>query len=94
MKKDTYLTKRQKRALFEKMKELFQHKCVRCNGESGLVNVELDHIIPRYQGGSDDPTNWQPLCAKCNSSKGPERIDWRIIYAKRHNIKIPKIFLK
>jgi len=86
------LTVREKRRLFEIMKRVFIYTCVRCEGESQLINVERDHIIPKYQGGSDDPTNWQPLCAKCNASKGPERIDWRLSFAKKYNIIIPKIF--
>ena len=84
------MTVREKKALFIKMKSLFNNTCVRCEGKSGLINVERDHIIPKYQGGSDEPSNWQPLCAKCNASKGPETIDWRLIYAKNHGIIIPK----
>jgi 5-methylcytosine-specific restriction endonuclease McrA len=87
------MTVRDKKWLFGVMKEVFLSTCVRCEGESGLVNLDRDHIIPRYQGGSDDPTNWQPLCAKCNASKGPERIDWRISFAKKHRIIIPKEWL-
>lgn len=84
------MTVREKKEVFEFMKIVFKNTCVRCEGSSKLINVERDHITPKYQGGSDDPTNWQPLCAKCNSSKGPERIDWRIPFAKKHRIEIPK----
>lgn len=51
--------------------------CVSCNGESGLLNIEKDHIIPIYQGGSDSINNIQPSCAKCNASKGPDCTDHR-----------------
>lgn len=71
------------------MRKLFLNICVRCEGESKLIRVERDHIIPKYQGGDDEPTNWQPLCAKCNASKGPETIDWRIPFAIKHGIDIP-----
>lgn len=84
------LTVRQKKHLFNEMKLLFNNTCVKCEGSSNLINLDRDHIIPKYQGGSDLVTNWQPLCAKCNTSKGPESIDWRIPYAKKHNITIPK----
>lgn len=84
------MTVREKKALFNDMKKLFNYTCVRCKGESGLINVERDHIIPTYQGGINEVTNWQPLCAKCNASKGPETIDWRIPYAKENNIIIPE----
>lgn len=84
------MTVREGKKLFKEMVMFFNNTCVRCEGESGLINVERDHIIPTYQGGDNNITNWQPLCAKCNASKGPERIDWRIIYAKKHNLIIPK----
>ena len=50
-------------------------QCLRC----GAVNCKFvkDHITPIYQGGSDGIENIQPLCSKCNSSKGPESTDYR-----------------
>lgn len=86
-------SQRDKRAEFVLMAEFFSNKCVRCEGGSGLKNVEKDHIIPTYQGGPDDITNYQPLCAKCNSSKGPENIDWRLVYCKKHGLVMPKEWL-
>lgn len=35
-----------------------------------------DHVNPIYAGGSDGIENLQPLCPRCNSQKGRERIDW------------------
>ena len=32
--------------------------------------IEIDHIVPRRHGGSDDPSNLQALCYKCNANKG------------------------
>ena len=84
------MTVREKKQLFKQMAQLFNNTCVRCEGASGLARVERDHIIPKYQGGNDEPTNWQPLCAKCNASKGPETIDWRIPFAEKYSIDIPK----
>jgi len=88
------LTVRQQKLVFNEMKKFFNNVCVRCEGESGLINVERDHIIPRYQGGDDSVKNMQPLCAKCNTSKGPETIDWRIIYANKYGLIIPKKWLR
>jgi diadenosine tetraphosphate (Ap4A) HIT family hydrolase len=31
--------------------------------------LEVDHIVPRNFGGSDDPTNLQALCYSCNAMK-------------------------
>ena len=49
--------------------------CPRCKNSE--YRHELDHIVPIYQDGSDLLENIQPLCARCNSSKGPESIDYR-----------------
>lgn len=34
------------------------------------VMLTVDHIIPKSRGGSNNPENLQPMCRKCNSSKG------------------------
>ena len=65
------------------MKLFFENTCVKCYGNSGLLNVEKDHIIPLYQDGSDGLDNLQPMCALCNSSKSAEKIDYRELAAKR-----------
>ncbi|MCX5946667.1 MAG: HNH endonuclease signature motif containing protein [Cyanobacteria bacterium] len=37
--------------------------------------LEVDHIVPRNQGGSDDLSNLQAFCFRCNAGtlKGPGR---------------------
>lgn len=62
---------------WELIKMVCGYVCVSCNGSSGLLNLEKDHIIPLYQGGSDSIDNIQPSCAKCNASKGPDCTDHR-----------------
>jgi len=62
---------------WEKLKEKYDNRCVRCGLED--YHLERDHIIPAYQGGLNELKNFQPLCAWCNSSKGPETIDWKHI---------------
>jgi uncharacterized protein YdaU (DUF1376 family) len=52
-------------------------RCLRCGKSDRDVKLCRDHVIPRYQGGADTPQNWQPLCTSCNSSKGPDRTDYR-----------------
>jgi 5-methylcytosine-specific restriction endonuclease McrA len=56
------------------MLEIFGPFCLRCGEKKPLVK---DHITPIYKGGSDGVENIQPLCAKCNASKGPEQKDYR-----------------
>jgi 5-methylcytosine-specific restriction endonuclease McrA len=62
---------------WEALKVVCGFVCVSCKGESGLINIEKDHIVPIYQGGSDAIDNLQPSCAKCNSSKGSDCTDYR-----------------
>ncbi|MDR3230046.1 MAG: HNH endonuclease [Synergistaceae bacterium] len=33
------------------------------------VSLEVDHIMPRSRGGTDDPENLQIPCKKCNIGK-------------------------
>ena len=44
--------------------------CRHCaeNGHTELAS-DLDHIVPKAQGGTDDPDNLQPLCHSCHSRK-------------------------
>jgi 5-methylcytosine-specific restriction endonuclease McrA len=34
------------------------------------VKIEVDHIMPRSQGGSDKPSNLITACWECNHGKG------------------------
>lgn len=63
-----------KKEQWEALKAEFGNRCVRCGTDE--YNVERDHITPIYQGGSDSIENIQPLCARCNCSKGPETFNW------------------
>jgi hypothetical protein len=74
---------------WEEMKVFFHDTCVKCLGTSELNGVVKNHIIPIYQGGSDSIKNIQPLCARCNASKGPENIDYRIYYCAKKGLVMP-----
>lgn len=50
----------------EKLK-LKDKLCCYCGTTEGL---SLDHLIPRYAGGSDSADNIVYACKRCNSSKG------------------------
>lgn len=56
------------RRLAESIKARDNYTCRAC----GRVTAagEVDHIVPRCRGGSDDPSNLQWLCAKpCHAEK-------------------------
>lgn len=47
-----------------------KHLCQACL-QSGAVTVgtHVDHVRPKSQGGSDDMSNLQTLCAQCHKTK-------------------------
>ena len=44
-------------------------RCELCGISAEIKALEVDHIVPRNKGGSDDPSNLQALCYSCNSMK-------------------------
>jgi diadenosine tetraphosphate (Ap4A) HIT family hydrolase len=45
-------------------------RCELCGVSADERSLEVDHILPRRHGGSDDRANLQALCYKCNANKG------------------------
>jgi ATP adenylyltransferase len=43
--------------------------CELCGVSADIRALEVDHIRPRNRGGSDDPSNLQALCFRCNAMK-------------------------
>lgn len=46
-----------------------KYRCVRCGGWFRKDQIEIDHRIPKRDGGTDDLWNLQPMCRHCNRSK-------------------------
>jgi ATP adenylyltransferase len=44
-------------------------RCEACGISAEERALEVDHIVPRNKGGSDDPSNLQALCYRCNAQK-------------------------
>jgi diadenosine tetraphosphate (Ap4A) HIT family hydrolase len=64
-------------------------RCELCGVSHEVKALEVDHILPRNHGGSDDLSNLQALCFTCNASKR-DRDDtdfrgWREIYEYRES---------
>jgi len=54
--------------------------CELCGIPADQKALEVDHIIPRNQGGSDDLSNLQALCYSCNAMKrGRDDTDFRAV---------------
>ena len=63
-------------------------RCELCGTSAEHRAIEVDHILPRNHGGSDDLSNLQALCYSCNAMKRDrDDTDFRQIsasYAQRH----------
>jgi len=48
-----------------------EYRCLNCGCDVGIrpKDYAIDHIVERDQGGSDDASNLQTLCAKCHGKK-------------------------
>ena len=45
-------------------------RCELCGISADERALDVDHILPQSQGGTDDPDNLQALCWLCNTNKG------------------------
>ena len=55
-------------ARWRRLRTMYIHQypaCVMC----GRPATDIDHILPRRRGGTDDPSNLQSLCASCHARK-------------------------
>lgn len=55
-------------------------RCELCGISAEEKALEVDHIIPRNHGGTDDPSNLQCLCFSCNAMKRDrDDTDFRVV---------------
>ena len=45
------------------------HRCRYCGAAAPSVRIEVDHVVPRHRGGTDDPWNLTASCEACNAGK-------------------------
>lgn len=46
------------------------HACRYCGAKAPFVQLQVDHVIPRSRGGSDETWNLTAACTPCNQAKG------------------------
>lgn len=49
--------------------------CRYCGRQSPSVILELDHVVPRAEGGQDELENLVTSCFECNRGKGVKSLD-------------------
>lgn len=49
-------------------------KCLNCGISGNFSSLEIDHVIPTSKGGSNDKSNLQTLCYKCNMAKSSKYV--------------------
>jgi len=52
----------------------YNGRCAYC-GELLSQGWQVDHIYPKYRGGSDDESNLNPACRPCNNRKATFTVD-------------------
>lgn len=61
------------RTVEKRIYEKFYHRCAICDSETDFDEGEIDHILSKAKGGTDEPRNLQWLCHRCNKLKGQKR---------------------
>lgn len=61
------LSKQKRKRVYTK----FNGHCAYCGTEITYENMQVDHIVSRSNGGTDDINNLYPSCGMCNLFKGP-----------------------
>lgn len=61
--------------------------CRFCGKRAPETELEVDHVVPRSKGGSDDTSNLVTACRDCNRGKGDRtidlaRTDWNALLGK------------
>jgi 5-methylcytosine-specific restriction protein A len=68
------------------MKRNPQKLCANCHESmSSRYDLQLDHIVPKCRGGSDDQSNLQLLCKECHRKKTTKDVEFLNRYRNFEN---------
>ena len=73
------------KAIYEK----YQHCCAICSRKTAFDDGEVDHITPKAKGGTNESSNLQWVCHRCNKLKGSTRTNNEV--RELLNIEIGKV---
>jgi superfamily II DNA or RNA helicase len=74
------------------IKQRDNYTCLCCGRNGKGAKLQIDHIIPKYQTGTDDIENLQTLCGSCNREKGINGINFRNSNTTRDALKELHLF--
>lgn len=61
-------------------------RCGYCGIHLTAGNFTVDHMLPRYLGGSDDLSNLIGACRSCNGSKGKKSVEQYRLWVTYHDL--------
>ena len=56
--------------------------CGGCRRHFEIQNLEVDHVVPKAEGGTDHVENYQLLCGRCNRVKGKRTMGYLLSQLK------------
>lgn len=59
------MKKEQRAAVYNK----YDGRCAYCGKEIEYKDMQVDHVLPKSRGGTDDMDNLLPTCRRCNHYK-------------------------
>jgi len=71
------LTRHFTKTEWEELKHTYGHGCLACGRKDKL---SADHVKPLCLGGTNEISNIQPLCLRCNFKKNAKEIDYRPLH--------------
>lgn len=53
----------------------FGGRCAYCGKPIDFKDMQVDHVVPKFDGGTDDISNLFPTCRRCNHYKRAETLE-------------------
>lgn len=83
------MTKAQRQHIHSK----YNSHCAYCGNVIAIENMQVDHIIPKRQGGTNDTENLNPSCRRCNHYKRALNLEDFRDYIKTLHERITKDYI-
>ena len=81
--------KADRKSIYEK----YDGHCAYCGKEITVKDMQRDHFIPKYAGGTDDISNMMPSCRNCNYYKSAYHVETFRDLLKTIHERVRKIYI-